>query len=108
MDNTLELYQSSTSDEIRRLSRLVSELESKFREQRAQLQKQGMSLPPGTLGGLQQIRTDLDTLAFNFSESQTQLQQLRALSRTAEIINSTLHPNDVLHPILDLVLIPTN
>jgi adenylate cyclase len=104
MDATTNTARISVADEIRRLSAGMNDIEALFRQQRSLLQRQGMSLPPGTLATLQQIRAELDQLAQIFGSSQTELHRLRALSRTAELINSTLDLSDVLNGVMDTVI----
>src|SRR5215813_1682267 len=94
----------STVEELRRLSQIVNNLEGLFRVQREELRQKGMSLPPGTLSGLQNIRTDMEELAGQFEEASTELQRLRALSYTTELINSTLDLSDVLNHVMDTVI----
>ena len=95
------------TDHIARLIKALNALEGQFREQRAQLQKQGMSLPPGTLAGLQRIRAELETLAQHFAVVSTELQRLRELGRTTEVINSTLDLDGVLNEVMDTVIFLT-
>jgi hypothetical protein len=86
------------------LIREIEGLEGQFREQRAQLQRRGMSLPPGTLPALQQMRADLEALLRNYEESTRELNRLRELTRTAELVNSTLDLDDVLNEVMDRVI----
>lgn len=95
------------TDQIARLIKALNTLEGQFREQRAQLQKKGMSLPPGTLAGLQRIRSELETLAQHFANVATELQRLRELGRTTEVINSTLDLDGVLNEVMDTVIFLT-
>ena len=95
------------TDHIARLIKALNALEGQFREQRAHLQKQGMSLPPGTLAGLQRIRAELETLAQHFATVSTELQRLRELGRTTEVINSTLDLDGVLNEVMDTVIFLT-
>jgi PAS domain S-box-containing protein len=107
VDTTLS-GSASLADEIRRLSNLVNELEGEFRRQRETLKLQGMSLPPGTLAGLQAIHTDLDTLAIQLEKDRNELAQLRALGQIANLINSTLNLDDVLNGVVQAVIKLTN
>lgn len=107
MDTTLS-GSVSLADEIRRLSTLVNELEGTFRRQRETLKLHGMSLPPGTLAGLQAVYTDLDELASQLERDRNELAQLRALGRIADLINSTLHLDDVLTGVVQAVIKLTN
>src|SRR5579859_5654994 len=89
------------SGELKHLSRVVSELEGTFRKQRELLKQKGMSLPPGTLQGIQSIYTELDALSRQFEDEQGELVQLRALRQTAETINSTLNLDEVLNYVMN-------
>lgn len=104
MTETAQIQLPATVNEVRRLRKLIIELEGKFREQRAMLSRQGMSLPPGTLTTLQQVREGLDDLMRVLEERHTELQQLRAVGRTTELINSTLSLDDVLNDVMDTVI----
>jgi adenylate cyclase len=99
--NTVPAFET---DEIRRLIKAVNTLESQLREQRAMLNKQGMSLPPGTLPALQQVRAELETLTRHYEDTQLELRRLRELRRTAEVVNSTLDPDSVLNEVMDTVI----
>jgi adenylate cyclase len=92
---------SAFSGELKHLSRVVSELEGAFRKQRELLKQKGMSLPPGTLQGIQSIYTELEALSRQFEEEQGELLQLRALRQTAELINSTLNLDEVLNYVMN-------
>ncbi len=93
--------QSALSGELKRLSRAVSELEGVFRKQRELLKQKGMSLPPGTLQGIQSIYTELDALSRQFEDEQGELLQQRVLRQTAELINSTLNLDEVLNYVMN-------
>ena len=90
----------SLVDELRRLSLAVNNLESVLRVQREALKQKGMSLPPGTLQGVQSIHTELDALAQALEGPQTELEHLRVLGHTAELINSTLDLDEVLNQVM--------
>ena len=107
MSDATSQVRTFETDQIGRLIKAVNALEGQFREQRARLQKQGMSLPPGTLAGLQRIRAELETLAGHFANVSTELHRLRELGRTAEVINSTLDLDGVLNEVMDTVIFLT-
>jgi PAS domain S-box-containing protein len=90
--------------ELQRLIKVLDDLEMQFRQQRAFLQRRGMSLPPSTLSGLQQARTALENALRDYEEAAREVKRLRELSRTAELINSTLDLNDVLNEVIDTVI----
>jgi adenylate cyclase len=107
MTDVTSAVRTSETDAISRLLSKLNAVESQFRQQRSQLQRQGMSLPPGTLLGLQQIRSDLESLSEAFAATHTELHRLRELSRTAEVINSTLDLDSVLNEVMDTVILLT-
>jgi adenylate cyclase len=94
----------STLDEINHLIKSVIDLEALFSQQRKALREQGANLPIGTQLGLQQLRMNLEGLAKSSEESQVELQRLRALSRTAELVNSSLDLDYVLNEVIDTAI----
>lgn len=104
MNDTFKPSNLSSVEELRHLVKVANDLEGKLRKHREALRQQGMSLPPGTLGGVQQIRTDMEGLALQIEDSQTELQRLRALSNMTELINSTLTLDDVLNRVMDTII----
>ncbi len=90
--------------ELQRLIKVLDTLEGQFRQQRAILQRRGMSLPPGTLSNLQKVRTELEEALRSYEEAIREVNRLRELGRTAELINSTLDLNDVLNEVMDTVI----
>jgi adenylate cyclase len=101
---TPPVSQITVVGELRRLSKIVDELEGVLRQHQQLLRQKAMSLPSGFLPDLQKLRTDLDTTAKFIEESQTELQRLRALSDTVELVNSTLDLDDVLNTVMDTVI----
>lgn len=94
----------SAVDEIRQLSKLINDMEGAFREHQKVIKQRAMSLPQGVLLGLQQLHTDLDDVAKHIQDTQTEIQRLRALGDTTELINSTLDLTDVLNTVMDTVI----
>ncbi|MBE2192874.1 MAG: GAF domain-containing protein [Anaerolinea sp.] len=94
-------------ESLRELIRSVNSLETSLRTERAKLQKMGMSLPPGMLAGLQQARAELEKLLHDQELTVTELSRLRELTRTAELINSTLDLGNVLNEVMDTVIVLT-
>lgn len=104
MNDTFKATSMTSVEELRHLIKVANDLEASLRKHREALRQQGMSLPPGTLGGVQQIRTDMEALAVQIEDSETELQRLRALSNTTEVINSTLTLDDVLNSVMDTMI----
>jgi adenylate cyclase len=96
--------QISVISELRRLSKTVDELEGVLRQHLALLRQKSWDLPKNFLADLQRLRTDIEGVANNIEESQTELQRLRALSDTVELVNSTLELDDVLNAVMDTVI----
>ncbi len=104
MVNTIRPSGPKVDQEIRQLSKMVNELEGAFRAHQQMLRQRAMTLPQGLLPALQQLHTDLDALAKQVEETQTEIQRLRAVGDTAELINSTLDFDDVLNAVMDTVI----
>jgi PAS domain S-box-containing protein len=104
MLNATQSAPNMAVQEIRELSKIVNELEGAFRAHQQTLVKMGQRLPQGTLPGLQQLHTDLNGLAKQIEDTQTELQRLRELGDTTELINSTLDLSDVLNSVMDSVI----
>ncbi len=94
----------SLEEEIRELSRLVSDLTGVLRVQREKLKRQGLSLPPGTLSGLKQVHVELENLANRAAQMQSDLERLEALAETTSLINSSLDLEEVLNGVMDTVI----
>jgi PAS domain S-box-containing protein len=89
---------------LKQVSDEINQLEEVFRRQREVLKKNGMSLPPGTLVGLQTIHADLAGLSQQIDNARIELAQLRALNRTAQLINSELTLDAVLNGVVQSVI----
>ena len=91
-------------DELHRLSRQIGDLEGMLRAQHDILRQRGVGMPPEVLEKLFYMRSDLDDLTERLVDESTELDQLRALARTTQLINSTLEPDDVLNGVLDMAI----
>jgi adenylate cyclase len=91
-------------DELRRLSRQISDLEGMLRAQHDILRQRGISMPPAVLEKLFYMRTDLDHLVERLADEGTELDQLRALAKTTRLITSSLEPDEVLNGVLDTAI----
>lgn len=96
--------QANIQNEFRRLSEAVGELSEALRAQRQLLRQRGMSLPPGTLPGLKEVQTNLETLADRLIADSVELEQLRALAHTTALVNSSLDVYEVLNEVMDTVI----
>jgi adenylate cyclase len=90
--------------ELQRLRTLIEEVESALRSQREILRQRGMSLPPGALQNLTNIKEDLEKLERHLIGEGTELGQLRALAQTAALINSSLNLDEVLNEAMEEVI----
>ncbi len=90
--------------EIERLRLIVNEVAAALRSQQELLRKRGMSLPPGALTTLDQVDADLKALEKQLNGEGTELGQLRALTETSALINSSLDLDTVLNRAMDEVL----
>lgn len=94
-------FNSGPQEQLRLLSRHVSDLEGTLRAQHDILRQRGMGLPTGVLDKLFYVRTDLEQLANRLLDETTELQQLRALAHTTQLINSSLEVDQVLNEVMD-------
>ncbi len=90
--------------ELQRLKTLLEEVDTSLRSQRDVLKQRGMSLPPGALQNLGQIKEDLNNLEEHLTGEITELGQLRALAQTSALINSSLEVDVVLNEAMDVVI----
>src|SRR5258708_19747876 len=90
--------------EIQRLSKTALELSDLIRAHRDTLAQRGMTAPPGAPENLQTIGSDLQRLTSFLDNSQIELQQLRELARTTDLVNSTLDLDIVLDDVIDTVI----
>src|SRR5258708_29717547 len=93
--------QMNVTTELRRLQKVVDDLEGMLRQHQQILRQKAMSLPQGFLPEIQKLRTDMENIAKSLDEAQTEVIRLRSLSDTAELINSTLDLDDVLKAVMD-------
>jgi adenylate cyclase len=90
--------------EIQRLSKTALELSDLIRAHRDTLAQRGMTAPTGAPENLQTIGSDLQRLTSFLDNSQIELQQLRELARTTDLVNSTLDLDIVLDDVIDTVI----
>jgi adenylate cyclase len=91
-------------EELHRLSRQIGELEGMLRAQHDILRQRGIGMPPEVLEKLYYMRADVDELTERLVDESTELDQLRALAQTTQLINSSLEPDDVLNGVLDMAI----
>jgi PAS domain S-box-containing protein len=93
-----------TADVLQGLGRLVDDMSNMLRAQRELLAQRGMELATEPLDNLQHFRKDLSSLQTTLGENHTELQQLRELARTTQVINSVLDLDRVLSDVIDSVI----
>lgn len=109
MSNQNEASQEKVklTTELERLIKFSSDLERLLREQRKFLTERGMTMPLGALMGVQEMNADLTKLIKVAHDTETQLQRMEQLQRTAELVNSTLDLEVVLNDVMDTVILLT-
>src|SRR5664279_3217334 len=90
--------------EITRLSKAALDLAERLREHGHTLTLRGMTGPLGAAENLQSVGGSLQQILNRFDGSQVELQQLRELARTTELINTTLDLDPVLYEVTDAVI----
>ncbi|HEX3049845.1 MAG TPA: adenylate/guanylate cyclase domain-containing protein [Aggregatilineaceae bacterium] len=96
--------QVSSHNEIKQLVQQATAMESMLRAQHDILRQRGMALPSGMLEKLYYMRIDLQNLADRLVGEATELDQLRALAGTSQIVNSSLDIDLVLNEVMDTVI----
>jgi len=94
----------SIRQEAQSLGRTLHDLQGVLLSQREILRQRGMSLPSGVLTLLEDAQIAIQDLINGLKEEEETLRQLRALTQTAALINSTLDLDEVLNQAMDIVL----
>lgn len=90
--------------ELERLRAAAREVTAALQRQQELLRTRGMGLPPGALQSVAQVEADLSSLGQQLQGEQTELSQLRALTETTALINSSLDLEVVLARAMDEVI----
>jgi PAS domain S-box-containing protein len=96
--------QVSTQEQLRQLNQRVRDLIDLLRAQQDVLRQRGMNLPSGSLDSLKMLQSRLDKWGRELVAGQIELGQLRQLTHTASLINSSLDTSDVLNQVIDTVI----
>lgn len=104
MNGGQAIGQSSAQVELQRISKMAGDLARTLRAQRDLVQQRGMTLPSDALNSLQSVYEQLNGVVERMADEQIEVQQLRALARTTELINSTLDLDLVLNDVIDTVV----
>lgn len=91
-------------ENVRQLSRRITDLIELLRTQRDILRQKGMNLPSGALDNLKTLKMRVDGLSRQLTGLHIELNQLRALASTTALINSSLNPSEVLEQVMDTVI----
>jgi PAS domain S-box-containing protein len=89
---------------LQRLHLLTHELTQALYAQRELLTQREIELPEAPLQALERLSYDLLAFSQRASDSSVELQQLRELARTSQIINSKLSLDQVLNDVIDTVV----
>ncbi len=100
--------QESVRQKLQRLHRLTADLAQALHTQRELLAQREIDLPIEPLQNLEKVSADLYAFSQLASDSGVELQQLRQLARTAQVINSKLRLDQVLNDVIDTVITLTN
>src|SRR5258706_8918724 len=92
------------SAELQHLSPIAAELAERLRAHGDALAQRGMTTPQGAQENLRGVSTSLQAVLGQLDGMQTELQHLRELARTTEIINSLLDLDLVLDDVIDTVI----
>jgi adenylate cyclase len=94
---------TSIEAKIRQLSKQVTDMTAMLKAQRDLLEKRNIVLPLEPIDHLRSVATGLVQLADNLGEDDVEVQQLRELARTTEVINSSLDLDLILNDVIDTV-----
>jgi PAS domain S-box-containing protein len=89
---------------LQRLHTLTHEMVQVLYAQRELIAQREIDLPLEPLQGLEQLSRDLYVFSQSASDSSVELERLRQLARTAQIINSRLSLEQVLNEVIDTVV----
>src|SRR5687767_6809467 len=89
--------------EVQRLSKVALDLAERLRLHDELLTQRGMAAPQGARDSLRTVSAALQSVLGRIDDVQIELQQLRELARTTEIINSLLDLDLVLNDVIDTV-----
>jgi adenylate cyclase len=103
-DNAKLPKEQLLADVIQNVAKLIGDLEAFLNQQKKALREQGVAMPINLVLGLQHLQTNVDALTKATDEREVELQRLRALSRTAELVYSSLDLDLVLNEVIDTVV----
>lgn len=96
--------QAACFAEIESIRSLSSRLSTGLRSQQALLQSRDLSMPPEVIEHITSVEGALATLEKYLRNDETELEQLRALTETSALINSSLDANAILAQAMDEII----
>ncbi len=96
--------QAACFAEIERIRALTSQLSSGLRSEQSLLQIRNLSLPEELIDGITSVEGALATLEKYVRDDETELEQLRALTETSALINSSLDADLILAQAMDEII----
>lgn len=94
----------SIETKIRTLSKQITDMVAMLKAQRDMLEKRNIALPLEPLAQLKSVSDGLTDLVNNLGGDNIEVQQLRELARTTEVINSSLDLDLILNDVIDTVI----
>ncbi len=94
-------------EEVKQIRELSARVSAALNNQQKLLQVRDLSLSPELLEHLTDIETELAALEKTLVSDETELEQLRALTETSAMINSSLDPDTILAQAMDEIIVLT-
>ncbi len=91
-------------EEVRQLRTLNGEIRDGLRNQQAILQRRSVSIPDNVIQNLVSLDQHFERLEHTLLDEQTEIEQLRALTETSALINSSLDLDHVLAQAMDEII----
>ncbi len=95
---------TSANSELQRISKIAADLTRTLRAQHDLVSQRGIDLPVDAINSLDAATHELNSVMERMTDERVEVQQLRALARTTELINSTLDLDLVLNDVIDTVV----
>ena len=102
--NVMTGDQAACFEEIKQLRELSARVSTALSSQQALLHMRDLSLSPELLQHIGLIDEELSTLERYLRNDETELEQLRALTETSAMINSSLDPHAILAQAMDEII----
>ncbi len=96
--------QSASFDEIRQIRQLSHNLNIGLNNQQQLLEMRDLSLAPDVISHIHLVDSELATFESYMHYEETELEQLRALTETSALINSSLDPDAILAQAMDEII----